>query len=177
MEWKGDCETPVRLQYKIILNGARGHNNYLRLVLDPAEGRDKCEFWFLLISWLNSSMLVLLQIDPWNYPACSGGGSGFTYSNNINMVNLWFLNHLVATINRTQDGASGSKEQSTILGKPELIDLTDAVYHKVVDRWKMLGVHLWIPEGTLYSASSSPTQVHPLCPSLLPQNQGLKIPG
>ena len=74
IEWKGECETPVRLHYKIILNGARGHKNYLRLVLDPAEGRDKCESCF----YNNSSMLGLLQIYSRNHPACYGGGSNFT---------------------------------------------------------------------------------------------------
>ena len=55
----------------------------------------------------------------------------------------------VAAAKRTQDSTSGSKEHSTILGKPELIDLTDALYHKVADKWKMLGVRLRIPEGRL----------------------------
>ena len=41
MEWKREGETPERLVYKIILNGARAPNNYLHLVLDPAEG-GKC---------------------------------------------------------------------------------------------------------------------------------------
>lgn len=38
MEWKKKDDTPVRLQYKIKLNGARAPKNYLQLVLDPTEG-------------------------------------------------------------------------------------------------------------------------------------------
>lgn len=89
-------------------------------------------------------MLGLLQIDPWNHPACYGGGSDFT-------IMPWFLNHLVhvAAAKRTQGSTFGSKEHSTILSKPELKDLIDALYHKVADRWKMLGVCLQIPEGRL----------------------------
>ena len=38
MVWKGNG-TPVRLEYKIVLNETRPSNdNYLLLVLDPAEG-------------------------------------------------------------------------------------------------------------------------------------------
>ena len=43
MEWKKKDDTPVRLQYKVKLNGARAPKNYFQLVLDPTEGsRHKC---------------------------------------------------------------------------------------------------------------------------------------
>ena len=34
---------------------------------------------------------------------------------------------------------------------PQLKDLMDALYHKVADRWKMIGVLLEIPKGRLAS--------------------------
>ena len=34
-------------------------------------------------------------------------------------------------------------------GKPRLKDLMDALYHKVADKWKMIGVLLEILKGTL----------------------------
>ena len=38
MVWKGDGN-PVRLEYKIVLNGTKpSSDNFLLLVLDPAEG-------------------------------------------------------------------------------------------------------------------------------------------
>ena len=53
-------------------------------------------------------------------------------------------------MSRTQDHASGSRsrEHPTILGKPELKDLTGAL-NKVASEWKRLGVHLGIPTETL----------------------------
>ena len=33
--------------------------------------------------------------------------------------------------------------------KPQLKDLMDALYHKVADKWKMIGVLLEIPKGKL----------------------------
>ena len=33
--------------------------------------------------------------------------------------------------------------------KPQLRDLMDALYHKVADKWKMIGVLIEIPKGTL----------------------------
>ena len=33
--------------------------------------------------------------------------------------------------------------------KPQLKDLTSALYHKVADKWKMIGVLLEIPKGKL----------------------------
>ena len=41
MEWKKKDDMPVRLQYKVKLNGARASKNYFQLVLDPTEGRHK----------------------------------------------------------------------------------------------------------------------------------------
>ena len=38
MEWEKKDDTPVRLKYKVVLNGASAPKNFLRLVLDPAEG-------------------------------------------------------------------------------------------------------------------------------------------
>ena len=38
IEWRRKNDTPVRLQYKVKLNGARAPKNYFQLVLDPAEG-------------------------------------------------------------------------------------------------------------------------------------------
>ena len=38
LEWKGKGETPKRLVYKVIMNGASPPNTYFHLVLDPAEG-------------------------------------------------------------------------------------------------------------------------------------------
>ena len=38
IEWKGESKTPVRLVYKVIMKGASEPDNYLHLVLDPAEG-------------------------------------------------------------------------------------------------------------------------------------------
>ena len=35
--------------------------------------------------------------------------------------------------------------------KPEIKDLTNAFYHKVADKWKVIGVLLEIPKGTLLS--------------------------
>ena len=33
--------------------------------------------------------------------------------------------------------------------KPKLKDLMDALYHKVADKWKMIGLYLEIPKGKL----------------------------
>ena len=38
MEWEKKDDSPVRLKYKVVLNGASAPKNFLRLVLDPAEG-------------------------------------------------------------------------------------------------------------------------------------------
>ena len=38
MEWEKKDDTPVRLKYKVVLKGATARKNFLRLVLDPAEG-------------------------------------------------------------------------------------------------------------------------------------------
>ena len=38
MEWEKKDDSPVRLKYKLVLNGASAPKNYLHLVLDPAEG-------------------------------------------------------------------------------------------------------------------------------------------
>ena len=38
IQWKREGETPVRLQYKLILSGASAPYNSLQLVLDPTEG-------------------------------------------------------------------------------------------------------------------------------------------
>ena len=38
IEWKGESKTPARLVYKLIMKGASEPDNYLHLVLDPAEG-------------------------------------------------------------------------------------------------------------------------------------------
>ena len=38
MEWEKKDTTPVRLTYKMVLNGASAPRNFLLLVLDPAEG-------------------------------------------------------------------------------------------------------------------------------------------
>ena len=38
MEWEKKDDAPVRLKYKVVLNGASAPKNYLHLVLDPAEG-------------------------------------------------------------------------------------------------------------------------------------------
>ena len=37
------------------------------------------------------------------------------------------------------------------LSKPQLKDLLDALYHKVADKWKTIGVYLEIPMGKLSS--------------------------
>ena len=43
MEGRRKDDVPVRLQYKVKLNGARAPKNYFQLVLDPTEGsRHKC---------------------------------------------------------------------------------------------------------------------------------------
>ena len=42
MEWKRKGEVPTRLVYKVVLKGTSASNdNYLLLVLDPAEGNIK----------------------------------------------------------------------------------------------------------------------------------------
>ena len=110
MEWKEQCETPVRLHYKVILNGAKGHN-YLRVVLDPAEG---------------STTLSIVSLCPCHiFSFCDVGAT------------------------------SGSREHSATTSKPELKDLLDALYHQVADKWKILGVLLEIPKGTLASIEAS----------------------
>ena len=38
MEWEKKDDTPMRLKYKVVLNGASAPKNFLLLVLDPAEG-------------------------------------------------------------------------------------------------------------------------------------------
>ena len=38
MEWEKKNDTPVRMKYKVVLKGASAPKNFLRLVLDPAEG-------------------------------------------------------------------------------------------------------------------------------------------
>ena len=53
------------------------------------------------------------------------------------------MNHLVAA---TQDSTSGPREHLSNFGKPELRDLIDALYYKVDNRWKELGIHLGMEE-------------------------------
>ena len=110
MEWKGQCETPVRLHYKLILNGAR-RNPYLRIVLDPTEG---------------NTTLSIISSNPYHiFSFCDVGAT------------------------------SGSRECSATSSKPKLKDLVDALYHQVADKWKILGVLLDIPKGTLASIEAS----------------------
>lgn len=56
------------------------------------------------------------------------------------------MHHLVAPVNRTQDGTYVSREHSTNPRKPKLKELTDALYYKVDDKWKILGIHLGLEE-------------------------------
>ena len=53
MKWKRDNEEPGRLEYKVILNGAREDKNYLHLVLDPREGSPHDELckWCTVSYW------------------------------------------------------------------------------------------------------------------------------
>ena len=44
--------------------------------------------------------------------------------------------------------SSGGGTESTTT-KPQLGDLMDALYHKVADKWKMIGALIEIPKGTL----------------------------
>ena len=112
MEWKGQCETPVRLHYKVILKGARRHN-YLRVVLDPAEGN-------------TTLSIIIISLNPCHiFSFCDVGAT------------------------------SSSRERSATSSKPELKDLVDALYHQVADKWKILGVLLEIPKGTLASIEAS----------------------
>ena len=39
IEWEKD-DAPVRLKYKLVLNGASAPKNFLRFVLNPKEGSD-----------------------------------------------------------------------------------------------------------------------------------------
>ena len=53
MKWKRDNEEPGRLEYRVFLNGAREHQNYLLLVLDPREGspHDELHKWCTVSYW------------------------------------------------------------------------------------------------------------------------------
>lgn len=53
MEWEKKGDSPVRLKYKVVLNGASAPKNYLHLVLDPAEGSKT----------LNSVIVVVIMIS------------------------------------------------------------------------------------------------------------------
>ena len=44
---------------------------------------------------------------------------------------------------------SGGGTERRPSDKPVLKDLTDALYHKVADKWKVMGVLIEIPKGTL----------------------------
>ena len=44
--------------------------------------------------------------------------------------------------------SSGGRTKSATT-KPQLRDLMDSLYHKVADKWKMIGVLIEIPKGTL----------------------------
>ena len=59
---------------------------------------------------------------------------------NIN-VTIWWCLYL-----------SGRETERTS-SKPEIKDLIDAVYHKVADKWKIIGLYLEIPKGKLASIS------------------------
>ena len=43
--------------------------------------------------------------------------------------------------------SGGETERTTI--KPQLKDLMDALYHKVADKWRTIGLYLEIPKGKL----------------------------
>ena len=135
MEWKKD-DAPVRLTYKVILKGASARKNFLRLVLDPAEGN---------INILKVIIIVWLVPSEAKPPA--------QVIHNINIFTFELVNTVhVAGANKIQDRASGSKENPTIPGKPELKpklkDLMCAL-NNVADEWMTLGVQLDIPKPEL----------------------------
>jgi len=55
---------------------------------------------------------------------------------------MWACNLLVVSLS-----SGGGTENTTT--KPKLRDLIGALYHKVADKWKIIGVLIEIPNGTL----------------------------
>ena len=49
------------------------------------------------------------------------------------------------------------------LSKPQLKDLMDALYHKVADKWRMIGIYLKISEGKLSSIAKECQHDPPSC--------------
>ena len=58
------------------------------------------------------------------------------------------IKHLSHITNNVSFHSSGGMTASTP-SKPQLKDLMDALYHKVADKWRMIGVNLEIPKGKL----------------------------
>ena len=58
------------------------------------------------------------------------------------------IKHLSHITNNVSFHSSGGKTERTP-SKPQLIDLMDALYHRVADKWKTIGILLEIPKGKL----------------------------
>ena len=58
------------------------------------------------------------------------------------------IKHLSHITNNVSFHSSGAKTERTP-SKPQLKDLMDALYHKVADKWRMIGILLEIPKGKL----------------------------
>jgi len=65
-------------------------------------------------------------------------------TNVLYLIRLHLGVHFISYISLSSGG--GTKSATT---KPQLRDLMDALYHKVADKWKMIGVLIEIPKGTL----------------------------
>ena len=60
------------------------------------------------------------------------------------------IKHLSHITNNVSFHSSGGMTGITP-SKPQLKDLIDALYHKVADKWRMIGILLEIPKGKLAS--------------------------
>ena len=58
------------------------------------------------------------------------------------------IKHLSHITNNVSFHSSGGKTERTP-SKPRLKDLVDALYHKVADKWRMIGILLEIPKAKL----------------------------
>ena len=58
------------------------------------------------------------------------------------------IKHLSHITNNVSFHSSGGKTERTP-SKPQLKDLMDALYHKVADKWRMIGILLEIPKAKL----------------------------
>lgn len=82
VEWMRKNDPPVRLTYKMVLNGASAPRNYLFLVLDPAaEGKKKKKH-----NILTSVIVIILWCRTGSIVAMGSEIEFCTYTSNANNI-------------------------------------------------------------------------------------------